>query len=518
MPVLLALLLAGVGGAHAWLDGSGNPAVNEAAQGNETFAMIVVFKDLGSVARLRAMCSLTRVGFNKRARLFGLTPECHMPFLCRRVYSSALFGFAGNFTSEQAARLSECLPGAVHYKEPDRQVFKAEHSEYWKAQHLGGNGPSGGGRRLQGDNGADKIQASAVDDKVHSTGEPGVVNMADISAGQDLAAPGEKQQHLIGKLWNLDRMDQRDLPLDSLYKYGTGSSAGTGVGTTVYVVDSGIMLEHQEFKDATGTRNRASYGFDFIDDKPEAADCDGHGTHVAATAVGLQVGVAKDADVVAVRILDCTGSGSISDTVAALDWVAANAKKPAVVTLSLGIQIGSWSRVLEEAVRSLVQKHGITVTVAAGNSQVDACYVAPANVPEAITVSASNLRAKPGNTGDPEDLYRWSNTGPCIDIFAPGVEIYSACGGATRCSVLDGKTYTYASGTSMAVPQVAGVAAIYLSSNPQASPAEVLAKIVSSSTQGKLSPELFKPGTPNRALYSRLDEAPTVQAADGPKP
>ena len=84
--------------------------------------------------------------------------------------------------------------------------------------------------------------------------------------------------------------------------------------------------------------------------------------------------------------------------------------------------------------------------------------------------------------------------------------------------MLDGKTYTYASGTSMAVPQVAGVAAVYLSSNPQASPAEVLAKIVSSSTQGKLSPELFKPGTPNRALYSRLDEPPTVQAANGPKP
>jgi subtilisin family serine protease len=105
-------------------------------------------------------------------------------------------------------------------------------------------------------------------------------------------------------------------------------------------------------------------GFDFVDDDEEPDDCDGHGTHVSATAAGLQVGVAKNAKIVSVRILDCAGSGTISDTVAALDWVAANAEKPAIAILSLGIQVGSWSRVLEEATRSLVRNHGITVVVA----------------------------------------------------------------------------------------------------------------------------------------------------------
>jgi subtilisin family serine protease len=209
--------------------------------------------------------------------------------------------------------------------------------------------------------------------------------------------------------------------------FGSRSSSGTGKGVTIYVIDSGIAPSHQEFRDASSSRPRASYGYDFVDDDAIPADCDGHGTHVSATAAGLQVGVAKGANIVGVRILDCTGTGTISDTVAGLDWVAANHKAghPAVVTLSLGIQVGSWSRVLEDAVRSLVVNHGVTVIAASGNSAVDACYVAPANVPEVISVSAVDVRTQNGTNGAAglEMSYRWSNTGPCVDIFAPGVDV-----------------------------------------------------------------------------------------------
>lgn len=247
------------------------------------------------------------------------------------------------------------------------------------------------------------------------------------------------------------------LPL--VCRYGSPTSSGTGSGVTIYVIDSGIKATHQEFRKADGSGSRASYGepgpeiplitvptpqvlpsmhllfqfnffvfqfsgYDFVNDNSSAEDCDGHGTHVAGTAAGIQVGVAKDANIVAVRILDCQGSGTISNTVAALDWVAANAQKPAVATLSLGIQVGSWSRVLEDAVRSLVVNHGITVVVASGNSGVDACYVAPADVPEVITVGATDVDTKYSGTnqGDKETMYRWSNTGPCLDIFGPGVD------------------------------------------------------------------------------------------------
>jgi len=256
-----------------------------------------------------------------------------------------------------------------------------------------------------------------------------------------------------------------------------------------------------------------------VDNDSQADDCDGHGTHVSGTAAGLQVGVAKSANIVAVRILDCSGSGTISNTVAALDWVAANAKKPAVATLSLGIQVGSWSRVLEDAVRSLVTNHGITVVVASGNSGVDACYVAPANVPEVITVAATDVDTKYSGTskGDKESMYRWSNTGPCVDIFGPGVDIYSACGGQSRCDIVDDTSYTYASGTSMAVPAVAGVAALYLEAHPGASPQEVTSAVISAATQGLIDSSGFKAGTVNRLLTSRvLNAGGAVMAANGP--
>ena len=268
---------------------------------------------------------------------------------------------------------------------------------------------------------------------------------------------------------------------------------------------------------------------------------------------------AKDAEVVGVRVLDCAGSGSVSDVVAGLDWVATHHRKPAIVTMSLGIGVGSWSRALEEAVRNLIMEYGITVIVASGNSGVDSCHVAPGNVEEPITgappspilspfpslspppslpplslkfpleekirltgssifcltqrtVAASDLSTKFGQTSgrDQESLYRWSNTGQCIDLFAPGVDIYSACGGDSRCAAVTDSAYAWASGTSMAVPLVAGVAANYLAEHPSASPAQVKAKILGSATHGKLQSPHMKPGSPNLLLYSRLDGAPVI--------
>lgn len=142
------------------------------------------------------------------------------------------------------------------------------------------------------------------------------VDFSSLAIGSSLGATGDKTQQLQTELWNLDRIHQRDLPLDSKFVYGSNTTSGTGKGVTIYVVDSGIMPSHQEFQSADGSGSRASFGYDFVEDDEDSTDCDGHGTHVASTAVGLQVGVAKQTKVVSVRILDCDGSGTISDTVA----------------------------------------------------------------------------------------------------------------------------------------------------------------------------------------------------------
>jgi subtilisin family serine protease len=184
-----------------------------------------------------------------------------------------------------------------------------------------------------------------------------------------------------------------------------------------------------------------------------------------------------------------------------------------VVQLSLGVPAGSWSRALEAAVRALVEERGFTVVVASGNSAIDACDVTPANVGPALTVAGSNIggnkfdRAadRDGGGGGGEPLYRWSNTGRCVDVFAPGVEIFSACGSAGRCERLTPDAYTFASGTSMAAPLVAGVAAVYLGEHPGATPAEVHAAIIDAATRGALAPGAQLPGTPNALLFSRVE-------------
>lgn len=253
--------------------------------------------------------------------------------------------------------------------------------------------------------------------------------------------------------WNLDRIDQRSLPLDNAYRYSS-----TGLGVTAYIIDTGILPAHNEF---TG---RASVGYDAVGDGRYGIDCDGHGTHVAGTVGGVNYGVAKKVSLVAVRVLNCKGSGTVSGVIAGIDWVTRNKKTPAVANMSLG---AGASTALDNAVKTSIGG-GITYVVAAGNSKKDACRYSPARVPAALTVGATtstDVRAS------------WSNYGACLDLFAPGSSITSAWNTSTS-------AINTISGTSMATPNVTGVAALYLQNNTNASPDNVAAALTGKATYG----------------------------------
>ncbi|MGI5212882.1 S8 family peptidase [Plantactinospora sp. CA-290183] len=273
--------------------------------------------------------------------------------------------------------------------------------------------------------------------------------------------------------WGLDRIDQRELPLDTSYTYPSGG----GTGVRGYVVDTGIRLSHQDFD------GRAVTGVDLVDGGA-ADDCNGHGTHVAGTLGGTTLGVAKRATLVAVRVFDCIGAGNVSRVVAAVDWITANAVKPAVVVMSLGYVAGTGdpSGALESAVSSSIGT-GITYAVSAGNDNGDACTKVPARVAAAITVAASE-----------KDDGTWpsSNEGPCVDLFAPGENIASA--GHESDTQVWGR-----SGTSMAAPHVAGAAALVLAAHPTWSPAQVRDRIVGQATPDTL--DWVGPDTANLLLY-----------------
>jgi subtilisin family serine protease len=285
--------------------------------------------------------------------------------------------------------------------------------------------------------------------------------------------------------WGLDRIDQRALPLNATYQYDA-----TGSGVRAYIIDTGIRYTHTDFG------ARASFGFDAFGGN--GGDCNGHGTHVAGTTGGATWGVAKATSLVAVRVLDCNGSGTTSGVIAGVDWVSANHVKPAVANMSLG---GGASSTLDAAVRNSIAA-GVTYSVAAGNGDFigrarDACNYSPARVTEAITVGATNST---------DTKASWSNYGNCVDLFAPGVSITSAWHTSNTAT-------NTISGTSMAAPHVAGVAALYLQVNPGASPATVAQAIHDASTKNIVTSSNT---ANNHLLYSLFGSAPPPPANSPP--
>lgn len=270
-----------------------------------------------------------------------------------------------------------------------------------------------------------------------------------------------------GATWGIDRIDQRNLPLNGNYVYNT-----TAAGVHAYIIDTGVLGSHSEF---TG---RMGNGYDAVGGG--TSDCNGHGTHVAGTVAGTTWGVAKGATVHPVRVLGCNGSGSWSGVIAGMDWVAANRQLPAVANMSLG---GGANTSVDNAVANL-SNAGVTVVVAAGNNSGNACSYSPARAPSAITV---------GSTQSNDARSGFSNYGSCLDIFAPGSNITSAWYTSNSAS-------NTISGTSMASPHVAGGAALYLSSNPGATPAQVTNALISNATTGVVGNP--GSGSPNRLLYT----------------
>lgn len=289
-------------------------------------------------------------------------------------------------------------------------------------------------------------------------------------SGVDAVVP-DLPVHALGEQpnppsWGLDRIDQRDLPLDGVYRYPNEAP-----GVTAYVIDTGVLATHADFG------GRVLPGYDFVDDDTDASDGNGHGTFVAGIIGGTRFGVAKQITIVPVKVLGDNGSGSMADVIAGIDWVTAHAVKPAVANMSLG---GSANAALDAAVRGSIAS-GVGYTVAAGGSASDAGNFSPARVAEALTIGASDMR---------DCLSSSTNRGAVVDMFAPGANIVGPW--------ISGGSVTL-SGSSFSAPHVAGAAGIYLEDHPLASAAEVSAALVALSTKDRLCN--VPAGTANRLLY-----------------
>lgn len=298
------------------------------------------------------------------------------------------------------------------------------------------------------------LEQLLLDERVAYVEEDGIVS---ISATQNNAT------------WGLDRIDQRDRPLNGSYVYDT-----TAANVNIYIIDTGIRPTHNEFG------GRVYSGYSAINDGRGSNDCNGHGTHVAGSAGGSVYGVAKAARLFPVRVLDCQGSGTNSGVIAGMDWVASNHSKPAVANMSLG---GGASTATDQAVTRM-RNAGVTVVVAAGNENQNACNVSPARSSAAITV---------GSTTSTDARSSFSNWGSCVNIFAPGSSITAAWHTSNTAT-------NTINGTSMASPHVAGVAALYLAANPSATPAQVETAIYNNATPNKVTNA--GSGSANRLLYS----------------
>ncbi|CAG7650512.1 S8 family peptidase [Actinacidiphila bryophytorum] len=279
-------------------------------------------------------------------------------------------------------------------------------------------------------------------------------------------AAGQRGIRAAASSWGLDRIDQRNLPLD-----GQFTTTGKGAGATAYIMDTGIDFGHSEFG------GRAVPGFDAVGDGRNGQDCQGHGTHVAGTVGGATYGVAPQAKLVSVRVLGCDGTGSWAGIIAGFDWVAKNAQQPAVLNASLG---GGFSPAVNDAATAVADA-GVLPVVAAGNSSEDACNISPAGAAGAFTVGATDSADR--QTG-------FSNFGDCLTLYAPGQNITSAKLGGGSVAL---------SGTSMASPHAAGVALLYKAANPSADSQTVGNWVAGQATANVLS---VSAGSPNRLLFT----------------